>query len=79
MRRACIASPCTQQTTQHWQPADPASKAAYLDDRHAPGYLRFDPVASSPANGARTDELVKQARPTDFATRVKGPGPAPPE
>lgn len=61
------------QTTQHWEPADPTEGNAYLDDRHAPGYLRYDPVASSKHNAAVNDEIIRRYRNTDLARRVRGP------
>ena len=53
--------------------ADAADDNAYLDDRHAPGYLRFDPVASCTANAKVVDGLILDLRPADFARRVPGP------
>jgi hypothetical protein len=63
-------------TTMHWNPApvDFASNPkSYINDRHAPAYLRYDPIASTDAAAKTADGLVESLRQHNYVRRVPGP------
>ena len=55
------------QTTTGWG----SEPGAYIDDRHAPGYVRSSEAAA--AQAAKWDGMLQRLAPAALAARVKGP------